>query len=172
MTVVATSIGESHCLTSVSASHERAHPFGRFSVKPKVFVIFFAIAVPLLVLSACERSGSSNAEKAIKSTKSGDTTIALSSASGEIKSGENELTLSFTDASGGSLDIPAASLKFHMPAMGSMAEMSDVATLTTTDTPGKFRVRVSVETGGSWEAMISFQGSRGTEHATMSVNAK
>ncbi len=141
-------------------------------MKSRVFVIFFAIAVPLLVLSACERSGSSNAEKVIKSTKSGDTTIALSSGNGEIKSGENDLTLSFTDESGKPVDTPAASLKFHMPAMGSMAEMNEVAALTTTDTPGRFKVRVSVESGGSWEAMISFQGSRGTEHATMSVNAK
>jgi len=141
-------------------------------VKIRTIVISIAIAIPLLVLSACERSSSSSGEKIIKSTKSGDTTIALSSVSGEIKSGENDLTLSFADASGKPVDVPAASLKFHMPAMGAMAEMNDVATLTTTDTPGKFRVRVDVEVGGSWEAMISFQGLRGTEQATMSVNAK
>ena len=94
------------------------------------------------------------------------------SASGEIKSGENDLTLSFTDASDKPLAMPAASLKFYMPAMGAMAEMNDVATLTTTGTPGKFKVRVTIEVGGSWEAMISYQGARGTEHATMSVTAK
>lgn len=141
-------------------------------MKIRTIVISIAIAIPLFVLSACERSGSSSGEKIIKSTKSGDTTIALSSASGEIKSGENDLTLSFTDASGKPVDVPAASLKFYMPAMGAMAEMNEVATLTTTGTPGKFKVRVNIEVGGSWEAMISFQGSRGTEQATMSVNAK
>jgi len=141
-------------------------------VKIRTIVISVAIAIPLFVLSACERSGSSSGEKIVKSTRSGDTTIALSSASGEIKSGENDLTLSFTDASGNPVDVPAASLKFYMPAMGSMAEMNDVATLTTTGTPGKFKVRVNIEVAGSWEAMISFQGSRGTEQATMSVTAK
>ena len=133
---------------------------------------FKSIAIPLLVLSACGPSGSSSGEKVIKSTRSGDTTIALSSTSGEIKSGENDLTLSFTDPSDKPLAVPAASLKFYMPAMGAMAEMNDVATLTTTGTPGKFKVRVTIEVGGSWEAMISYQGSRGTEHATMSVTAK
>ena len=59
-----------------------------------------------------------------------------------------------------------------MPAMGAMAEMNDLATLTTTDTPGKFKARVNIEGAGSWEAMISFQGSRGTENVTMSVTAK
>jgi len=131
-----------------------------------------AIAVATLVLAACGRSGSPGAEKSIKSTKSGDTTITLSSPSGEIKEGDNELTLAFTDASGKPVDVAAASLKFHMPAMGSMAAMDDVATLTTTDTPGKFRARVDIEVAGSWEAMISFQGPRGTEQATMSVTAK
>ena len=141
-------------------------------MKMRSVVILIVIAVPLIFLSACERSGTSGGEKVIKSTKSGDTTITLSSASGEIKSGDNDLLLSFTDVSGSPINVPAASLKFYMPAMGAMAEMNDVATLTTTDTPGRFSARVEIEVAGSWEAMISFQGSRGTEHATMSVKAK
>ena len=141
-------------------------------MKIKNIVLSCAIAVSLVMLAACGRTGSSVAEKTIKSTKSGDTTISLSSASGEIKSGENDLTLSFTDAAGKPVDVPAASLRFHMPAMGTMAEMNDVATLTTSDTPGKFKVRVNIEGAGSWEAMISSQGSRGTEQATMSVTAR
>jgi hypothetical protein len=140
-------------------------------VNIRAFIISIPIAISLLALSGCEQSGSGG-ERIIKSTKSGDMTIALSSASGEIKSGENDLTLSFTDASGKPIQVPAASLKFYMPAMGAMAEMNDVATLVTTDTPGKFKVRVDIEVGGSWEAMISFQGSKGTEHATMSVTAR
>jgi hypothetical protein len=139
----------------------------------RTFIALIAISISVLGLSACGgRSGSTGGEKSIKSTRSGDTTITLSSASGEVKEGENELTLSFTDASGTPLDVPAASLKFHMPAMGSMAEMNNVATLTTTDTKGKFHARVDIEVAGTWEAMISFQGPRGTEQATMNVNAK
>jgi hypothetical protein len=141
-------------------------------MKTTTITISIAIALALFVFAACSRSGSSGSEKIIKSTKSADMTVALSSTSGEIISGENELTLSFTDASGKPVDVPAASLKFYMPAMGSMAEMNDVATLTTTDTPGKFHARVSIEVAGSWEAMISFQGPRGTEHTTMSITAK
>lgn len=126
----------------------------------------------VLIAAACSGGGASGAQKVIKSVRSNDLTITLSNASGEIQSGDNELTLSFADASGKPVDVPAASLKFHMPAMGAMAEMNDMATLTTTDTPGRFHARVSIEVAGSWEAMISFQGKRGTEQATMSVNAK
>ena len=141
-------------------------------MKIRSSVLLILIALPPLLLSACASTGMSGSEKVIKSTKSGDTTITLSSATGEVKSGANELMLSFTDASGNAINVPAASLKFYMPAMGTMAEMNDVATLTTTDTPGKFSARLEIQMGGTWEAIISFQGSRGTEHATMSVNVK
>ncbi len=135
-------------------------------------VISIAIVSFVAMLAACGGSRPSSNEKTIKSTKSGDITISLSSAGGDIKSGENELVLSFNAASGKPMEVPAASLKFHMPAMGSMAEMNDLATLTTTETPGKFRALVNIEVAGSWEAMISFQGPLGTEQATMSVTAK
>ncbi len=141
-------------------------------MRTRTIIISIAIAISLLIVAACGRSGASGSEKVIKSTKSGDTTITLSSSTGELKSGENDLMLSFTDASGKPVDVPAASLKFHMPAMAPMAEMNDAATLTKTDTPGKFRARVNIEVAGTWEAMISFQGPRGTEQATMTVIAK
>lgn len=141
-------------------------------MKIRATVISITIVFSVLVLNACEPSGAAGSEKVVKATKSGDTTITLSSTSGDVKSGANELLLAFTDASGNAINVPAASLKFHMPAMGAMAEMNDVATLTTTGTPGKFSARLELQMGGTWEARISFQGLSGTEHATMSVSAK
>jgi len=141
-------------------------------MRTRTITISVAIAVAVFVLAACSGSRPSGGEKIIKSTKAGDTTIALLSASGEIKSGENELMLSFTAASGKPVDVPAASLKFHMPAMGSMAEMNDVATLTTTDTPGKYRAKVDIEVDGTWEVIIDYQGPQGTGQARMTVQAK
>lgn len=141
-------------------------------MRTRTIFISMAIASFVVMLAACGGSRPSSDEKIIKSTKSGDITISLSSGSGEIRSGENDLMLSFTDLAGKPLDMPAASLKFHMPAMGAMAEMNDVAALTTTGTPGKFQARVNVEVPGTWEAMVSFQGPRGTEQATISINAK
>ena len=138
-------------------------------IKTLVAVI---LIVNIALLAAACGGAKPGAEKVIKSTKSGDTTVTISSSTGEIKSGENELTLIFTDASGKPADVSAASLKFRMPAMGAMAEMNDAATLLTTDTAGKFQAKVSIEVAGSWEAMITFQGPRGVEQATMSVTAK
>lgn len=138
----------------------------------KLSMMAISITSVSLLVIACSRTVAPGSEKLIKSTTSGDITVSLSSATGEVRTGENDLLLSFTDASGKAVDIKAAALKFHMPAMGSMAEMNEVATLTTTDTAGKFAARVNIESGGTWEALISFQGARGTEQATMSIISK
>jgi hypothetical protein len=142
-------------------------------MRQRTIIALILTSVAALIVTACGGgAGSSMNEKVIKSTEAGNLTVTLASSTGEIKSGDNDLMLLFTDASGKPVNVPAASLKFHMPAMGSMAEMNDVATLTTTDMPGKFHARVKIEVEGTWEAMISFQGPRGTEQATMSVTAK
>ena len=59
-----------------------------------------------------------------------------------------------------------------MPPMGAMAEMNDAATLTTTDTPGKYRAKVIIEVHGTWEAIVNYEGPKGTGRASMTVNAK
>lgn len=137
-------------------------------------IVTLLVAIAALITAACggAKSDSSGSEKVIKSTKSGDLTITLSSTTGQLKSGDNDLTLSFADAAGKTVDVGAASLRFHMPAMGSMAEMNDVATLTTTDTPGKYRAKVNIEVGGTWEAIVNYEGPKGTGQASMTVNAK
>jgi len=125
-----------------------------------------------LIAAGCSRTGSSGGEKVIKSTAEGDLTITLASATGEIKSGENDLLLLFANSAGKPIDIRAASLAFNMPAMGSMAEMNDAATLVTTETPGKFRARVNIETAGTWEARISYEGPQNKGQVRMNVQAK
>lgn len=142
-------------------------------MRQKTIITVVAIALLALTLAACGRSaGTSGSEKTIKSTQSGNLTITLASSDGQLKSGENDLLLSFTDKSGKPVDVGAVSLKFHMPAMGSMAEMNDTASLTTTNTPGKYHSKVDIEGDGTWEAMISYQGPQGTGQASMTVQAK
>lgn len=136
--------------------------------------IFFTASLLLIALiaAACKTDPSSAGDKIIKSAKSGDMTVAIASATGDLKVGDNDLMLSFTDASGNLVDVGAASLTFHMPAMGAMAEMNDKAELTTSDTPGRYRAQVKIEMTGTWEARIAYQGSRGQGQATMNVQAK
>lgn len=130
-----------------------------------------AIAIALFIALACNAK-TTGGEKEIKSTKAGDLKITLASSTGDIKSGDNSLFLSFADASGESVDVGAASLVFHMPAMGAMAEMNNRAELTTTETPGKYRAQVNIEMPGTWEARIAYEGLQGKGTASMNVQAK
>jgi hypothetical protein len=141
-------------------------------MKTKTVVVALIFFTALSFIAACRDTGSSGGDKVIKSTKSGDMTITLSSATGELKSGENVLMVTFADASGKPVDVGAASLNIHMAAMGSMAEMNDRATLTTTDTPGKYRAQVNVEMAGTWEAQVKYQGAHGAGQVSLSVQAK
>jgi YtkA-like len=143
-------------------------------MRNRAIIAALVISIATLILVACggSKSGSPDNGKVIKSTTAGGMTITLASDSGELKSGDNDLILSFADSSGKTVDVGAASLKFHMPAMGSMAEMNDEATLTTTDTPGKYRAKVNIEVAGTWEAMVNYQGPKGTGQASTTVNAK
>jgi len=122
-----------------------------------------------LVAAAC--SGNPG-DKTIKSNSSGDLTVTLSNSTGELKSGENDLFISFSDASGKLIDVGAVSLTFQMAAMGTMLEMNNKAALTTTESPGKYRARVEIEMTGTWEGVISYDGSHGKGQVRMTVNVK
>jgi YtkA-like len=126
----------------------------------------------LLCFALACQSTANMPEQPIKSTKAGELTVTLSSPGGKLKNGDNDLMLSFSDASGNPVEVGAASLNFHMGAMGSMAEMNDRATLTTTTVPGKYRAQVKLSMGGSWEAQVAYQGTNGTGKASMNVQAK
>jgi hypothetical protein len=140
-------------------------------MKTKLIVAWAILLLAVSFVVACRGANSSD-EKVIKSVKSGELTITLSSPTGELKNGENDLMITFFDGAGKPVDVGAASLNFHMPAMGSMAEMNDRATLTTTETPGKYRAQVNIEMAGSWEAQVKYQGQHGFGRETITVRAK
>ena len=139
--------------------------------KKIVFVSILTFAAAIF-LTACSKGSSADAGKVIKSAKVNDLTVTLSNAAGELKSGENELFITFTDASGKLVDVGAASLNVHMAGMGSMPEMNDKGTLTTTDTPGRYHAKVDIEMASTWEAQIRYQGAHGSGQVVMNVNVK
>jgi hypothetical protein len=134
--------------------------------------LFFILTLLITALVAGCSNQSPSSDGVIKTAKAGDMTIYLASPTGNLKNGENDITLTFADEVGNPVDVGSASLAFHMPAMGAMAEMNNRATLTTTETPGRYRAQVNIEMPGTWEARIAYEGSRGKGQATMSVQAK
>src|SRR5947208_2031604 len=96
-------------------------------MKKSVIVIAIALAIVLIIAAACGPKTASPVAtgKTIKSVAVGNLTATLSNESGALKHGDQEVMLSFTDASGKPVDVGAASLNFHMPQMGAMSEMND-----------------------------------------------
>ena len=99
-------------------------------------------------------------------------TATLSNADGALKKGNQEFNLTFTDAAGKPVDVGSAALNFRMAGMGSMSEMNDGATFTTTGTPGVYKGKVTLDMAGDWQAMITYEGTVGKGAFSLPVAAK
>jgi nitrogen fixation protein FixH len=139
----------------------------------KSLVYTLALTAALTIVAACAKSTNDGLSgKTIASVKVNDLTATLSNSTGQVKSGNQEVTLTFTDSAGKPVDVGAVSLNFHMPAMGSMAAMNNAVTFTTTGTPGVYRGKVNVEMAGEWQGQLAYEGSAGKGKATFSVTVR
>ncbi|REJ76436.1 MAG: hypothetical protein DWQ47_12595 [Acidobacteria bacterium] len=138
----------------------------------KTIITMIIMAAIGVAAAACGSSASQDSGmKTIAEKKVGENlNVAISNAEGKLKNGEQQIGLKFTDGSGNPVEISAASLNFNMPAMGSMAEMNDPATLSTTSTAGEFRGNVNIQMAGDWTAQISYEGAE-TGKTTIGVTA-
>lgn len=137
-------------------------------------VLIAALVIPIIAV-ACSKSGSNSSApggKVIKAATVENLTATLSSDTGQLKQGDQEITLAFTDSAGKPVDVGAVSLNFHMPAMGGMAAMHDAVSLTTTDTPGIYRGKVNISMAGEWQGQLAYEGPAGKGKTTFSVTAR
>jgi ABC-type glycerol-3-phosphate transport system substrate-binding protein len=135
----------------------------------KIIATIGALAL-LSALAAC--GGGAAGEKEIKSGKVGAMTVTLANSDGVLRHGDQELTVTFKDASGKGADVGSASLNFYRPAMGTMPAMNDAATLTTTSTPGVYRAKVNLQMGGEWQAQLAYEGPAGNGKGSFPVTAQ
>jgi YtkA-like len=141
-------------------------------MKRSLIITLLSVAA-LVIVAACTKStNTASTGKPIAATSVNNLTVRLSNSTGQLKSGEQEVTLAFTDASDKPVDVGAVSLNLHMPAMGGMAAMNDAVTLTTTNTPGVYSGKVNVSMAGEWQAQLAYEGPAGKGKATFSVTAR
>jgi len=142
--------------------------------KTLVTITLLAIAVAGIGIACKSKTESTGmpAGKVIATVKLNNLTATLLSDSGQLKHGDQQVTLAFSDALGKSVDVGAVSLNFHMLQMGSMAEMNDAVTFKTTDTPGVYRGRVNVEVAGEWQGQLAYEGPAGKGKTTFTVTAQ
>ena len=144
-------------------------------MKKSVLAIAFVSIVALIIAGCTAKTGSNvniPSGKTIKSVTVGNLTATLSNSTGQLKPGDQEVMLVFTDPSGKPVDISAMSLNFHMDQMGTMAAMNDSVTFTTTNTPGVCRGKVNIEVAGEWQGQLAYEGPAGSGKTTFTVTAQ
>jgi hypothetical protein len=138
------------------------------------------LAISLIVIAVaalCVDCGSARQEtalgKVIKSTPAGNgLTVSLATSAEVLKHGNSEFTLTFEDSSGKPVDVGAVALTFHMPQMGTMAEMNNAASFTTTATPGIYNGKAQIEVAGEWLVRITYEGPKGRGQASFPITAQ
>jgi hypothetical protein len=143
-------------------------------MKKVLSLLFVIVAAVVLLAASCSKSqeGSSSG-KVIKSAPAGNgLTVSLATSDGTLKHGNSQFTLTFADSSGKPVDVGAVALTFHMPQMGSMAEMNDSVAFTTTATPGVYSGKAQIEVAGEWQTRITYDGPKGRGQATFPVTAQ
>jgi len=139
----------------------------------KKLAIAFVLAVLALVAAACSSSSTTETGKVIKTAPVGNNlTVTLSNRDGVLKNGDNEVFVSFKDASGKAVEVGAVGLNFYMPVMGTMPAMNNAATFTSTGSPGVYRGSVKLEAAGDWQAQISYEGAAGKGKSSLTVTAQ
>ena len=68
--------------------------------------------------------------------------------------------------------MDAVSVNFNMPAMGSMTEMNDAATITSTTTPGVYKGDVNLQMAGEWQVQIAYEGAAGKGKTSFPITAQ
>lgn len=139
----------------------------------KSLVGTIVLIAALVTFAACTKSTPGvSTGKQIASVTVNNLTATLSNSTGQLKQGQQDVTLAFTDSSSKPVDVGAVSLNLHMPAMGGMAAMNDAVTFTTTSTPGVYAGKVTVSMAGEWQGQLAYEGAAGTGKATFSVTAR
>jgi hypothetical protein len=139
--------------------------------KLAISLAVIGLAVLLGACSSSQQGGSSG--KVITSAPAGNgLAVSVATSDGVLKHGNSEFTVTFSDASGKPVDVGAVALTFHMPQMGTMAEMNEQATFTTTATPGVYNGKAQIEVAGEWQTRITYEGPAGRGQATFPITAQ
>ena len=140
-----------------------------------LFAIGVALVGVVLISTACGKTGSNGTISrgtVIKTATVDNLTATHSINTGQLKLGDQEVMLDFTDASGKPVDVGAVSLNFHMAQMGPMSEMNDATSFITTGTPGVYHGKVNIEVAGEWQGQLAYEGPAGSGKTTITVTVR
>lgn len=120
-----------------------------------------------LGVSGCGGGGS----RPVASAQSAGETVQLSTNSGRLSPGKNDLTVAITDASGPVASVTSPQIRFFMPAMGQMGAMNAETSLQPAGQPGTFTGRVDIPMEGTWQTTVSYQDAAGPHRVSFNLRS-
>jgi hypothetical protein len=110
------------------------------------------LLVLCLLLCACRN----DEFKVVKQQEIGEYTLSILTPTGSIKNGANDVILEFRKTSDKQLvDVSPVEISPVMEMPG-MAPMMGTTTITTTDTPGRYRATAALTMAGLWKFTVKF----------------
>jgi len=97
-------------------------------------------------------------------------TMSLSSPTGEIHEGDNQITIEFRDAAGEPVDAGEVKLDVDMIMPG--MNMHSGGAAVRTDIPGRYVTKANLGMGGDWTGKLSYAGPHGSGQATFTITVK
>jgi hypothetical protein len=110
---------------------------------------WIALSVSLLV------GGCAAKLKTVQTQQAGEYTITVLSPSGSIKNGANDFVLEFRKSENQLVDVGTVYVAPVMDMPG-MSPMMGTATVTPSDTPGRYRVTGSLSMAGLWKFNVKY----------------
>ena len=111
---------------------------------------WIVIIVSLLVGGCAEKP-----LKTVQTQQAGEYTVTVLSPSGSIKNGANDFVLEFRKSENQLVDVGTVYVAPVMDMRG-MAPMMGTATVTPSDTPGRYRVTGNLSMAGMWKFNVKF----------------
>jgi len=101
----------------------------------------------------------------------GKITVTLLNKTGELKQGQNDFVVEFTDDQGQPADVGDVQIGSSM-SMPSMTPMSGDSGVTETNQTGVYKVMSNFAMSGSWHFTLSWNGPAGRGHTTFNSDVR
>jgi len=89
---------------------------------------------------------------------------------GQFLPGNNELLIEFRDRTGQLVDV--GNVKFDMDMNMPGMQMHSGGAIERTNTPGRYRAKLKIDTSGDWNAKLAFNGPQGHGETNFSISAR
>jgi hypothetical protein len=102
--------------------------------------------------------------------QTGGLTVTMLHPASQLRAADNEFFIEFADAASQPVDVGVVTFEIDMKMPGMV--MHNAARVERLETPGRYRARLKVEMGGTWQATLKYNGPQGSGQAVFQLEIK